>query len=183
MTAERGFIATAKARLEREVLEIENRTDITDDEKISRIIVIFSSVCAGVAVQPIPFADIFILTPLQAFMGTRISAIRGLRLSEKEASDIIKEIMGVVGAGMIAQQLGIAAAKIFFPIFGGVATIPVVFGLTYAMGKVMDLYFVNKVQGRKLSPEQLKRAWSNAKKEGERQGKDKAKDIKDRHGK
>ena len=183
MTAERSFIATAKARLEREVLEIENRTDITDDEKISRIIVIFSSVCAGVAVQPIPFADIFILTPLQAFMGTRISAIRGLRLSEKEASDIIKEIMGVVGAGMLAQQLGIAAAKIFFPIFGGVATIPVVFGLTYAMGKVMDLYFVNKVQGRKLSPEQLKRAWSNAKKEGERQGKDKAKDIKDRHGK
>lgn len=183
MTAERGFIATAKARLEREVLEIENRTDITDDEKISRIIVIFSSVCAGVAVQPIPFADIFILTPLQAFMGTRISAIRGLRLSEKEASDIIKEIMGVVGAGMIAQQLGIAAAKIFFPIFGGVATILVVFGLTYAMGKVMDLYFVNKAQGRKLSPEQLKRAWSKAKKEGERQGKDKAKDIKDRHGK
>lgn len=183
MTSDNGFFATAKARLQREVMDIENRTDLTNDQKVSQIIVIFSTVCAGVAVQPIPFADIFILTPLQAFMGTRISAIRGLRLSEKEASAIIKEIMGVVGAGMIAQQLGIAAAKIFFPIFGGVATIPVVFGLTFAIGKVMDLYFIHQVQGRKLSPDELKRAWSEAKKEGERQGKARTSEIKDHHGK
>jgi uncharacterized protein (DUF697 family) len=84
---------------------------------------------------------------------------------------------------MIAQQLGIAAAKIFFPIFGGVATIPVVFGLTFAIGKVMDLYFIHQVQGRKLSPDELKRAWSEAKKEGERQGKARTSEIKDHHGK
>lgn len=177
-----GLIAKAKARLQREVMDIEGRTDLTDDQKVAHIITIFSSVCAGVAIQPIPFADIFILTPLQAFMGTRISAIRGIRLSEKQSSDVIKEIMGVVGAGMIAQQLGIAAAKIFFPIFGGVATIPVVFGLTFAIGKVMDIYFINQAKGRKLTPDELKDAWSKAKKEGERQGKAKAADIKDRHG-
>lgn len=182
MSNEDGFRASAKARLQREVMDIENRTDLTDDQKVSQIIIIFSTFCAGIAVQPIPFADFFILTPLQAFMGTRISAIRGLRLSEKETSEIITEIMGVVGAGMIAQQLGIAAAKIFFPIFGGVATIPVVFGITYAIGKVMDLYFVSQASGRKLSPEELKRAWSQAKKEGEQRGKSKAADIKRNHG-
>ena len=163
-------ISKARARLQREVMDIERRDDLTDDQKVAQIIVIFSTVCAGVAVQPIPFADIFILTPLQALMGTRISAIRGMPLSEKEATDLIKELMGVVGIGMLAQQLGIAAAKIFFPIFGGIATIPVVFGLTFGIGKVMDLYFVNKAAGRKLSDADLKAEWKRQKKAGEVEG-------------
>lgn len=172
------LLRSARRRLEREVLAIEQRTDITDDEKVSKIVVIFSTVCGAVAVQPIPFADIFILTPLQAFMGTRIAAIRGLRLSERETTDVVKEIMGVVGMGLVAQQLGIAAAKILFPIFGGIATVPVVFGLTFAMGKVMDLYFVNRAAGRRLSAEEMKKAWRKAKEEGSKEGKRREKDIK-----
>ena len=171
-------MAKARAKLQRHVTDIEKRSDLTDDQKVSHIIVIFSTVCSAVAVQPIPFADIFILTPLQAFMGTRISAIRGLRLSEKETSDIIKEIFGVIGMGMIAQQLGIGFAKIFFPIFGGVATVPVVFSLTYAIGHVMDKYFVHRAAGRKMSPEEMKAAWEDAKAKGKKEGKRRAKDVK-----
>jgi uncharacterized protein (DUF697 family) len=173
-----GFISQARLKIEKELLDIEQREDLTDDQKISQIIVIFSTVCAGVAVQPIPFADIFILTPLQVFMGTRISAIRGLPLSEKEAADIIKEIMGVVGMGLIAQQLGIAAAKIFFPIFGGIATIPVVFSLTYAIGKVMDAYFEAKANGTHLSDQEIKDIWNHSKKEGKAEGKRRESEIK-----
>lgn len=168
----------ARAKLQRHVTDIENRKDLTDDQKVSQVIVIFSTVCGGVAVQPIPFADIFILTPLQAFMGTRISAIRGLRMSEKETSDVIKEIMSVVGMGMLAQQLGIAAAKIFFPIFGGIATVPVVFALTYAIGKVMDLYFIHRAAGKKMSAAEMKAAWSQAKAAGEKEGKRREQEIK-----
>lgn len=173
-----SMLAKARDRLRREVLAIENRTDLTDDQKVSHIIVIFSTVCAGIAVQPIPFADMFILTPLQAFMGVRISAIRGLKLNEKQSEDVIKELMGVVGMGMLAQQLGMAAAKIFFPIFGGIATVPVVFGLTFGMGKLMDVYFTNKAAGKTLSPEELKRAWKKAKSEGEAEGKRRESEIK-----
>ena len=162
-----SLLVKARDRLRREVLAIENRTDLTDDQKVGHIIVIFSTVCAGIAVQPIPFADMFILTPLQAFMGVRISAIRGLKLTENQSSDVIKELMGVVGMGMLAQQLGIAAAKLFFPIFGSVATVPVVFSLTFGMGKLIDVYFINKAAGKTLSPEELKRAWKKAKTEGE----------------
>lgn len=54
-------VSKARAKLQRNVMDIENRTDLTDDQKVSQIIVIFSTVCAGVAVQPIPFADMFIL--------------------------------------------------------------------------------------------------------------------------
>ena len=171
-------IGKARARLQREVLDIEKRTDLTNDQKVGQIIVIFSTVCAAIAIQPIPFADFFILTPLQAYMGVRISAIRGVTLSEKQASDLIKEIMGVVGMGMLAQQLGIAAAKLFFPIFGSIATVPVVFGLTYAIGKVMDLYLVNRAAGRKVSDADLKAAWKRAKADGEKEGKRREQDIK-----
>lgn len=171
-------IKKARARLDREVVDIERRTDLTDEQKVSQIIVIFSTVCAAVAVQPIPFGDIFILTPLQAYMGVRISAIRGVPLSEKQASDLIKELMGVVGMGMLAQQLGMAAAKIFWPIFGGIATMPVVFGLTYAIGKVMDIYLVAKASGRRVSDKELKDAWKRAKTDGEKEGKRREKDIK-----
>jgi len=172
------LVAKARNRINREVLDIEARGDLTADQKVGRIIVIFSTSCAAIAVQPIPFADFFILTPLQAFMGTRISAIRGMPLSEKESSDLIKEVMGVVGMGMLAQQAGIALAKIFWPIFGGVATIPVVFSITYAIGKVMDVYFVNKAAGRTASPEALKKAWRDAKAAGKKEGKQRESEIK-----
>ena len=172
-----NLLSKARAKLEREVLGIENRTDFTDDQKASRIVVLFSTVCAGVAIQPIPFADIFILTPLQAYMGTRIAAIRGVRVSEEESTDIIKQVMGVVGLGLVAQQLGIAAAKILFPIFGGVATIPVVFGLTYAIGTVMDKYFIARAAGRKLSPEEIRAVWKKAKADGKKQGKQSEEEI------
>ena len=159
-------------------MDIEKHEDLTDDQKVSQIIVVFSTVCAAIAVQPIPFADIFILTPLQAFMGARISAIRGMPLSEKQSSDLIKELMGVVGMGMLAQQLGIAAAKIFFPILGGISTIPVVFGLTFAIGKLMDVYFVNKAAGRTLSASELKKEWKRHKAAGEAEGKNRESSIK-----
>ena len=97
--------------LKDEVIDIERRTDITDDQKVSRIIRLFSAVCAGVAVQPIPFADFFILTPIQAFMGTRIAAIRGVPIKQSDALTLLKELTGVIGLGYLAQQLAIGAYK------------------------------------------------------------------------
>ena len=173
-----GLIASLREKLEREITGIENRDDITDDEKVNRIIVVFSSVCAGVAVQPIPFADFFILTPLHAYMGTRISAIRGMPLSEKEVREVLKEIAGVVGLGLLAQQLAIGAYKTVLPFLAGFTTIPLVFGMSYGIGKVMDIYFINRAKGKKMSPEEIKKAWGQAHAEGRKKGKATAGEIK-----
>ena len=54
-------------QLKSNITEIEIREDLPDDEKVSRIIKFFAASCAGVAVQPIPNADIYILTPRQAY--------------------------------------------------------------------------------------------------------------------
>ena len=144
-------------KIKENITSIEDRTDISDDEKVSKIIKVFAACCAGIAVQPIPFADFFVLTPIQAYMGTRIGAIRGIKISESKATQIFKEIAGVVGLGLMAQQLAIGAYKTFIPFLGAITTIPMVYGLTYAMGKTMDLYFKQKNKDGKINPEELKK--------------------------
>ncbi len=172
-----NILKKAKETLKKEILSIEERTDISDDEKVSRIIKIFSTTCAALAVQPIPFADIFVLTPIQAFMGTRIGAIRGVPISEAKATDIIKEIAGVVGLGLLAQQLVIGGYKTFIPFLGALTTIPIVYGMTYAIGKVIDVYFIKKKRNQKFDPEELKRIWEETLQQKKAEGKEKRKDI------
>jgi uncharacterized protein (DUF697 family) len=170
-TKQEGVISKAKEKLKREVLDIENRTDISNDEKVARIIKIFATTCAAVAVQPIPFADIFVLTPIQAYMGTRIAAIRGVPVSEAKATTIIKELFGVVGLGMLGQNFVLTAYKIGVPFAGGFMTIPLVYAASYAIGKVIDYFFIKKSRNESINPEELKRIWKETLKKKKKEGK------------
>jgi uncharacterized protein (DUF697 family) len=161
----------AKQKIQSEITDIEQRTDLSDDQKRSRIIHIFSVTCAAMAVQPIPFGDIFILTPIQSYMGVRLSAIRGMPLSDAEASDLIKEILGVVGLGMVAQQIALGLYKVGLPFLAGFTTIPLVYGLTYAIGRVMDFYLERKSRGQTVSNADLKAMWKKSRSEGEENAK------------
>ena len=153
-------------KLKREYVDIENREDITDDEKVTQIINITASICAGLALQPIPFQDTYILTPIQAFMGTRIAAIRGIPVSRNDAITTVKELGGAVGLGLIAQQLVIGAYKTGLPGLGGFMTLPLVFGMTYGIGRVMDYYFIQKARGELIDKNTLKKIWKAGKSEG-----------------
>ncbi len=164
----------ARRILEGEYFKIEERSDLSDDQKVDRIIKITSAVCAGVAIQPIPFADIFVLTPIQAVMGSRIAKIRGVPVTDNDITTYIKEIAGVIGLGLLAQQLAIGAYKTVLPFVGALTTIPLVYGLTYGIGRVMDAYMVSKKKGQVLDPEEIKRIWKEAKKEGEKESNEKS---------
>ena len=152
--------------------EIEHRQDLSDEERISRITHIACATCAGVAIQPIPFADIFILTPIQAYFGSRIAAIRGIPVSESNASDLIKEIIAVIGMGFIAQQLAIAIWKLVTFGAGGLLTIPVVYALTFAVMKVIDEYYAAKARKQTLTDQQLKAIWKQAFRDGRKKSKE-----------
>ena len=112
-----------------------NKSNIPPEKKVDKLLIFFSSVCAAIAVQPIPFADIFILTPIQLYMGTLIAEARGYKFS---MSEIYKEILGVLGLSFLAQQTAIGLDKTVLPFLGAITTIPFVFVLTFAIGKVMN---------------------------------------------
>ena len=142
-----------------------NQLNISPEKKVDKLLIFFSSVCAATAVQPIPFADIFILTPIQLYMGTLIAEARGYKFS---MSEIYKEILGVLGLSFLAQQTAIGLYKLGLPFIGGFMTIPLVFVLTYAIGKVMDFYFVSKTQGKTLTKDDLKNFFKQAKKDAKK---------------
>lgn len=167
-----NLIDRLKARIQREVTEIEVREDLTTEEKVSRIIHIFSATCAAAAAQPLPFADIFILTPIQAYMGARLSAIRGMPISDTKANELLKEVLGTVGMGMLAQQAALGLYKVGLPLMAGFTTIPLVYGLTFAIGRTMDYYLKEKARGNVVSAVDLKRMWRDYQKEGRSKGKE-----------
>lgn len=158
-------------KIKANVTEIENREDLSEQEKVDRLIVIGSTFCSGIAVQPIPFADIFILTPVQAYFASRIAKVRQVSVSESEFHVFIKELMGIVGMGIIAQNLGMAISKIAIPVLGNLLTIPLVFSLSYAILKVCDIYFQKKQNGTPLNPDEIKELFKKYREEGKTRGK------------
>jgi hypothetical protein len=44
--------------------------------------------------------------------------------------------------------------------------------LTYAIGKVLDYLFIERSKGKKLSPDEIRKKWSQFKKEGRAKGKE-----------
>ena len=76
------IIDKAKEKIKKEVSEIEKRTDLTKEEKVEKICIVFGTFCGALAVQPIPFADFFVLTPIQAYMGKKIADIHGYEITE-----------------------------------------------------------------------------------------------------
>ncbi|MGC1371179.1 MAG: hypothetical protein WA824_03480 [Candidatus Sulfotelmatobacter sp.] len=146
--------------------KIEDNPTLTADEKVQRLIYITAGVCGVVAMQPLPFADIFALTPVQIYMGYKIGKIRGIEITEENAGQILKEITGAVGLGFAAQQAAIGLYKLGLPFIGGFMTFPLVAGLTTGIGKAMDVYFRFRAQGRVLSKGELKEIFDEGRKEG-----------------
>ncbi|MDR9756702.1 MAG: DUF697 domain-containing protein [Thermacetogeniaceae bacterium] len=163
-----NMLTELKRQIENEILQIERRQDLSADEKVNKIIYTTAAICAGVAIQPIPFADMPILTAIQAFMGHKIGKVRGVNIAEEGVWEVIKAIGGVVGLGFAAQQTAIGLYKLGLPFLGGLMTVPLVGGLTVAIGRAMDVYFVMKAQGREPSPEAIKRAFNQGKQEGKK---------------
>lgn len=156
------------------IKKIDSQLEIEINNTIKK----YSVICAGLAIQPIPFADIFILTPTQILMGKKIADLRGYQIKDNAIELILKEISGTIGMGLIAQQLVIGAYKTFLPFLGAFTTIPVVYGLTFGIGKVMDYYIIAKINGNEINKSEVEKIFKSSREIGEREGKLKENEIK-----
>ena len=112
------------------------------------------------AIPNVPFADFFIITPIQALMVRAIGNIYGYKVNESTAA----EILTVIGGGWLGQQALLAAFRIGLPGAGGLVGSIFVYGWTYGMGKAAEVYFASNMTASK---EDLKKARETGAKEGE----------------
>ena len=100
-----------------------------------------SAICAAIGAQPIPLADLPVLTTLQLVMVSGIMYISGRERSLRAATEFIGAIGANVGLGMILRE-GARAALKFFPGWGNVVCGMVAGAGTFAIGRAATVYFI-----------------------------------------
>ncbi|WP_201324388.1 YcjF family protein [Pseudanabaena sp. lw0831] len=130
-------------------------------EKCSQVRTIAAGAGAALALVPMPFADIFTITPVQYLMVRAIGNIYGYKISENS----VGEVVAVIGGGFLGQQTILALFKIGLPGAGGFFGSVFVYGWTFGMGKAAELYFAS---GMTATKEDLKKARESGAKEGEK---------------
>ena len=100
-----------------------------------------SAICAAIGAQPIPLADLPILTTLQLVMVSGIMYISGRERSLRAATEFVGALGANVGLGMIFRE-GTRAALKFFPGWGNVVCGMVAGAGTFAIGRAAMVYFI-----------------------------------------
>jgi uncharacterized protein (DUF697 family) len=110
--------------------------------KVAQILVkSTSAICTAVGAQPIPLADLPILTALQLVMVSGIMYISGRERSVRAATEFIAALGANVGAGMLLRE-GTRVVLKFFPGWGNVVCGMVAGAGTYAVGRASIVYFL-----------------------------------------
>jgi len=105
---------------------------------------------AAIAPMPIPFADIWTITPLQMIMVKAIGNIYGYGLDAKT----IRAVFATVGGGWLGRQAFLALLKIGLPGLGEIGGAAFAYIWTQGMGRAAELYFASGMQASKQDIEQ-----------------------------
>jgi uncharacterized protein (DUF697 family) len=100
-----------------------------------------TAICAAIGAQPIPLADMPVLTTLQIMMVSGIMYISGRERSLRAATEFIAALGANVGVGMLLRE-GARAMLKFFPGWGNVVCGMVAGAGTYAIGRAATAYFL-----------------------------------------
>jgi uncharacterized protein (DUF697 family) len=103
-----------------------------------------SAICAAIGAQPIPLADLPILTTLQLMMVSGIMYVSGRERSLRAATEFVGAIGANVGVGMLLRE-GVRAVLKFVPGWGNVVCGMVAGAGTYAIGRAATVFFLEGV--------------------------------------
>jgi len=117
-----------------------------------------TAICSAIGAQPIPLADLPILTALQLTMVAGVMYISGRERSLRAATEFVGALGVNVGAGMVLRESARALLK-FFPGWGNVVCGAVAGAGTYAIGRAAIVYFLEG-----LSLKDARRAYLSSRK-------------------
>ncbi|MGI8480560.1 MAG: YcjF family protein, partial [Chthoniobacterales bacterium] len=100
-----------------------------------------SAICTAIGTQPIPLADLPILTTLQLLMVSGIMHSSGREKNLRAATEFIGALGVNIGAGMVLRE-GTRALLKFLPGWGNVLCGMVAGAGTYAIGRAAVVYFI-----------------------------------------
>jgi uncharacterized protein (DUF697 family) len=100
-----------------------------------------TAVCTAIGAQPIPLADLPILTSLQSMMVSGIMYVSGRERSLRAAAEFAGALGANVGAAMLLRE-GARAILKFFPGWGNVVCGLVAGSGTYAIGRAAIAFFI-----------------------------------------
>jgi uncharacterized protein (DUF697 family) len=103
-----------------------------------------TAMCTAIGAQPIPLADLPILTTLQLMMVSGIMYVSGRERSLRAATEFVGALGANVGAGMLLRE-GTRAVLKFFPGWGNLICGMVAGAGTYAIGRSAIVYFLEGV--------------------------------------
>ncbi|MFC6591495.1 YcjF family protein [Deinococcus lacus] len=142
--------------------------DLSAEENAEAVIKNAAILSGAVALEPLPFADLLIITPLQAKMVLHIGKIYGFDITPERSSEIAKELGVTVAYGVAARQVMRGIAKMALPVIGGVITAPAVYGWTFALGRMAQAYFENKASGSTFTQAEQRQVFQEAKSQSRR---------------
>jgi uncharacterized protein (DUF697 family) len=100
-----------------------------------------STICAAIGAQPIPLADLPILTTLQLGMVSAIMYVSGRERSVRAAAEFVGAIGANLGVAMVLRE-GVRALLKFVPGWGNVVCGMVAGAGTYAIGRAAIAFFI-----------------------------------------
>jgi uncharacterized protein len=103
-----------------------------------------TAVCTAIGAQPIPLADLPILTSLQLTMVSGIMYVSGRERSLRASAEFAGALGANVGAAMVLRE-GARAVLKFFPGWGNVVCGLVAGPGTYGIGRAATAYFIEGV--------------------------------------
>ncbi len=102
-----------------------------------------ATVCAGIAAAPLPVADIFPLTALQAGLVAAIAWISGRSLDVKGATEFLASLGANVGVAFALRETVRALLKVVAPGGGTLVSAAIAFSGTMAIGAGARAYFIS----------------------------------------
>ncbi|ELS00157.1 YcjF family protein [Gloeocapsa sp. PCC 73106] len=165
------LLPEAEARAIHRLLDPESTSQIGNiyRDVARRYILAFSLMAATIAVVPIPFATMPVLTTLQVSLVGLIGKLYGQTLTPAQAGGIVSAIAG----GFLAQAIGRELIK-FIPGFGSVISASWAAAYTWALGEGVCVYFGDLMGGKKPDPKQIqlvmKEAFASAKEKFKQSG-------------